>query len=135
MERKYQFQRVDFWVQSIIGGSIILSCLSSFVFPGGWIFGILGLMPFGAWQVLSGVVFGIFYRDRNHLLYLAGVAVYFLTAYWVVYDKNNNNAAFPFLAFAAFIGVIYFVWTRFDFINADKTPTDKSVYFDDILDA
>lgn len=135
MKRKYQYQKVDFWAQSIIAGSILLCFLSALVFPAGLFFGIFGLMPLGAWQVLSGIVFGIFYRDVKHLLYLAAVAAYFLTAYSAIWVGKSHDAPYIFLSIAAFIGIIYFVWTRFEFLNADKTPTPKTAYFDDILDA
>ena len=85
--------------------------------------------------ITSGIVFGIFYRDVKHLLYLAAVAAYFLTAYSAIWVGKSHDAPYIFLSIAAFIGIIYFVWTRFEFLNAGKTPTPKTAYFDDILDA
>ena len=74
MDTKYRLLQFDFWIQSILGAAI----LACFVSVYGFFFGIWGLIPFGAVQVMSGLIFSVVYRDKKRLLYLLYVAVFFL---------------------------------------------------------
>ncbi len=77
MYTKYRLLKIDYWIQKIFGIAILV-CFGTFV---GFAFGILGLIPFGAVQVLSGLVFAIGYGDRKRINYLIVVALFFLLWY------------------------------------------------------
>lgn len=89
MNTKYHLLQFDYWIQTILG-VVVLACFITVV---GFYVGIWFLLPFGAVQVLSGLIFAIFYQDRKRMVYLLAVALFFYSWYTsdiVIYSENSN---------------------------------------------
>ena len=137
MDTKYRLLQFDFWIQSILGAAI----LACFVSVYGFFFGIWGLIPFGAVQVMSGLIFSVVYRDKKRLLYLLYVAVFFLlwyASYTFRYSANSEwidgfNIMLCFVP--PTLGFWYFTLTRLDYKTLKQQKGE--IYFndDEILDA
>lgn len=91
------FNKVDFWIQAVLGGLIIL-CLV--IFP----YAILLAVPFGAWQVMSAFI-NLFRMGKYSgvykiklVSYLVAVVAYFSLGY---IEAFNNLPVLYFLAPAA----------------------------------
>ena len=130
METKKWILKTDYYFQLIMLVGLI-TCTISVV---GIIYAAFGLLPFGLWQVGSALTLSIGYGDKKRLYYLIIVALYFLSWYLLSkYDLLNDIFAI-FVGIALFLGVMYFIWTRQDFIeskNANIKNNDRA----DLLDA
>ncbi len=62
--------KIDFYGQIILVSIIVLSMLVSLVYPGGVIFGLLGMIPLGIWQLLSAAAYTyrLHHSDKKPLL-------------------------------------------------------------------
>ena len=99
MDTKYRLLEIDYWIQKILGISVLL-CLGSIV---GFTFGILALIPFGAIQVLSGLVFTIAYQDKKKIIYLLIVVAYFVCCFAFLRLATDDN---KYLEATKFIGCL-----------------------------
>ena len=131
METKYVLLRTDYWLQTIMGIMIIVFGISII----GITFGLLLAMPFGAWQVISALIFGITNQDKRRFYYLACVGLYFSALYFTNGIEGFRDLGFIFYAvIAAILGVWYYILTRKDFKNFNpKAYLDERN--DNILDA
>ena len=130
METKKWFLKTDYYFQLIMLTGLVI-CTVSVV---GIIYAAFGLFPFGLWQVVSALVLGIGYRDKKRLYYLGVVTLYFISVYLL--EKNNilDNLFGIFVGIALFLGGIYFIWTRRDYIES-KNATINNNDDSDLLDA
>lgn len=144
MKTKIGFIRADYWIQFVMGLSILLCALISLVlyvsnnndpmiFLG--IYGLLALMPFGAWQVLSGLIYA-FNGDRLRQIYIGVVAAYFAIGYLlftIMKSFNIEELYAMYMIIALIIGVWYFSLTRAEFKSLDKIGVEDFEN-EDILD-
>ena len=119
-------------------GAAVLAC---FVTVYGFFIGIWGLIPFGAVQVLSSLIFILFYRDKKRLPYLLCVAVFFLLWYasttlsYSAYSEWIRGFNFVLCLIPPTLGVWYFTMTRSEYKALKQQK--REVYFndDELLDA
>ncbi len=149
MKTNIKFIKTDYWAQTILGSIILSSILSALV---GWAlnaigwksgliwgyqsicFALLLLAPFGAWQVISGLINAL-NGDRLQKIYLGVVTVYFGIVY--VYYKFCYGLIedYIFLIMMATIAIIIAIW-KYTVVRADYISLDIiSVPDSDILDA
>lgn len=95
-------------------------------------FALLLLMPFGVWQVISGLIYA-FRNDRLQQIYLGVVAVYF-GFFYLLTLKMDDSLFFLLLIIAAIIGVWKYTVVRADYKSLDIV-TIQEVDNEDILDA
>jgi len=112
MKYLYYFIKFDFWIQVVLGISILCSI---WFIVGFWL-----LAPFGAWQVLSAIFLGFAFRDWRRMYYLSGVATFFSYVYLLEYFKLT----FPLTNLVGIISVIalavgYFLLTKKDYKRFD----------------
>ena len=136
MDTKYRLLLFDYWIQTILGAAILACCVTVV----GIYFGIWGLIPFGAVQVLSGLIFSVMNQDRKRIIYLVCVVLFFLL--WYAYASSYNGNSGSTTVFNVILclippslGVWYYRLTKADY-KALKTQREE-VYFNDeeILDA
>ena len=109
MDTKYQLLRFDYWIQKIMGVALIICCCTVVGIP----FGALGLIPFGAAQVLSGLVFAIGYQDKKRAIYLLAVAAFFMCWYAITtvsYDSRFYEASKGIGVILCFIPPAFGIW-------------------------
>ena len=120
--------RTDYWVQTVIGVGILVSAVTVV----GLFFAMFLLIPFGAWQVVSGLV-AAFKNDRLQQIYLAVVAIYF--GFWYLNVETIYTNFFVFLMIiAVVIGVWKYTVVRADYKSLDIVTIQKSDN-EDLLDA
>ncbi|MDZ7879262.1 MAG: hypothetical protein U5L45_16390 [Saprospiraceae bacterium] len=144
------FIKTDYHIQSFIGlaisfflaialicGLLMLFKLDSGngVFSG--FFSLLLLIPLGAWQVLSGVVYAL-NGDRLQQIYLGVVAIYFGILYTFTTFSTGNTDIFIWLM--GFVAVVIAVWkytvVRADYISLDIIAvSERAISETDVLDA
>lgn len=130
METKKWLLKTDYYVQLIMLVGLI-TCTISII---GIIYAAFGLFPFGVWQVVSALVLGIRYRDKKRLYYLVIVALYFGSGYLLSQYDLLNDIFFVFVVIALLLGILYFGWTRNDYIES-KNAIMKNNDHTDLLDA
>ena len=120
--------RTDYWVQTVIGVGILVSAVTVV----GIYFSLLLLIPFGAWQVVSGLVAAL-KNDRLQQIYLGVVAVYFGCWYLVIETIYSS-----FFVFLMIIAVVIGVW-KYTVVRADYKSLDivtiQELDNEDLLDA
>lgn len=121
--------RTDFWLQTIVGSCILLSALSIVGFG----LALLLLIPFGALQVISGLV-QAFRGDRLQQIYLGVVLIYLALGYFLLNSSAPFNAFIPMLLLAAVIGVWKYTVVRADY-NSLSFISAPDLEHDDLLDA
>ncbi len=137
MDTKYRFLLFDYWIQTILGVAILACCVTVY----GIYFGVLGLIPFGAVQVLSGMIFTMLYRDKKRLFYLLSIVVFFLLwycSYAMSYDSYSEfievfNAILCIIP--PTLGVWYYRLTRSDYKALKKQHEEVGYKDEEILDA
>ncbi len=90
METKNSLLRADYWLQTIVGALMIACCISIV----GIYFAALFAIPFGAWQVLSGLYFGIINNDKKRLRYVGAVTAYFAAIFSAYLLKSSDYSYF-----------------------------------------
>ena len=120
--------RTDYWVQTVIGVGILVSAVTVV----GLFFAMFLLIPFGAWQVVSGLV-AAFKNDRLQQIYLGVVAVYFGFWYLTV-ETMYTNFFFFLMIIATVIGVWKYTVVRADYKSLDIV-TIQEIDNEDLLDA
>ena len=137
MDTKYRLLQFDYWIQTILGAAD----LACFVTVYGFFIGVWGLIPFGAVQVLSSLVFILFYRDKKRLPYIFCVAGFFILWYASTTLSYNANSEWiqgfniVLCIFPPTLGIWYYSMTRSDYKTLKQQKGE--VYFndDEILDA
>lgn len=127
------FLKVDEIIQRILG---ILILLTLIVYP----IAMLLLMPFGAWQVISGIV-GSLYGNKWRMKYIAVVVAYFSSygLYALCEYLQMMNPVFEFILMTIYIatplilGISYYVKTRKE-AKSSEIVKPKWEDMDDILD-
>jgi hypothetical protein len=139
--------KTDYWVQTVLGGTILLLAASALlgslsVFLGWkdgfmWVYGslclaFLFLIPLGIWQIISGFVSAV-KGDYLQQIYLFVVILYFI--FWGI----GLNALSPIpMIVCMFIALIIGVWkytvTRADYICLSIIDV-PNIDADDLLDA
>ena len=94
--------------------------------------------PFGTWQVISGLIFGVGYRDKRRLFYLGCVVLYFVL--WDFIDNPTNqygirDSGFSLLIMLAIVLAFWYYAMTYKYFK----NFNHKVYLDetneDILDA
>ena len=132
MDTKYRLLKIDYWIQKILGIAILI-CFGTFV---GFAFGLLGLIPFGAAQVLSGLVFAIGYGDRKRINYLIVVALFFLL--WYVRSEITYYGDFVDIILyitPIALGLSYFQLTAKEYKEMKSDSEEQYLNNEQILDA
>ena len=128
------FIKTDEIIQRILG---ILILLTLIIYP----IAMLLLIPFGAWQVISGIV-GALYGSKWRMKYLGFVVLYFSTMSLVIAFNEDYFSANSFLipVFTVIycvsplvLGITYYVKTRKERPKKEGV-TPKWKEMDDVLD-
>ncbi len=137
MDTKYRLLYFDYWIQSFLGFLVLMLCITIV----GLGFGIIGLIPLGAVQVLSGLIWAIFYKDRKRMVYLLIVALFFALWYamYILIDYNYVQS----LGFLHLIllftppslGIWYFRLTAEEYKELKAQHDFKTFTEEQILDA
>lgn len=127
------FLKVDEIIQKVIGIFILLTLI---VYP----IAMLLLIPYGAWQVVSGIV-GALYGSKWRMKYLGIVAIYFSTYYfgYLLGNRSSLNEFVEVILMGIYcitplvLGIGYLVKTR------QELPKEEGIKpqwkdMDDILD-
>lgn len=113
----------DYYIQTILGILFLLTV---------WIFwGVLILIPFGAWQVLSALIWILGFGDRSRLKYLAATGAYGALCVLTELLGWPEILAYLLIAPPPVLGVWYYIITRRDYNEGSDTAPDD---FDNILD-
>jgi hypothetical protein len=142
METRNSVLRGDYWFQTIIGYIMITCCISIV----GFYFVFLLAIPFGAWQVISGLCLGIANNDKKRILYVRAVTAYFavMLGFYMLKDSDytyfENNVIFDYLF--SIIGVVtpivlgtyYYRITYRAYHNIEQRTTNDYIN-ENILDA
>jgi hypothetical protein len=142
METRNSLLRGDYWFQTIVG-VIMIACCVSIV---GIYFAALFAIPFGAWQIISGLCFGIAYNDKKRIRYVRYVTAYFavMFGFYMLKDSDytyfESNAVFDYLfsvigvVSPIVLGIHYYVITYKAYHNI-QPETANSYTNENILDA
>lgn len=139
------FVKVD-WIVQLVMLSIMLFC-TFFGFIGGGLFiiAMLLLMPFGMWQVISGII-GAAYGSIWRMKYLAVVFAYFILSGIgsAIFQPFNGTASeivqgvgiFLLFATPLVLGIWYMIGTFQDKKRLEAGTANKPTFedMDDILD-
>lgn len=108
MEITKNFLKIDYWVQTILGIIILITAW--------FLIGLLLLIPFGAWQVLSSIIMIIYVQDRRRMWYLLSTITYGLVMYFLgdSYNASNIADALTFTCVPA-LAIWYYVMTYLDY--------------------
>lgn len=116
------FLKLDFNIQRIIGSACIL-----FTFI---IYGLLLLLPFGIWQVISSLIMVFIYKDKKripHLIFTLLWSIIFL--FLIEYNLDESSSFILYLiVLPSFVGIWYYRQTKTDYyncINRETTFVDK----------
>ena len=137
MDTKYRLLQFDYWIQTILGAAILACCVTVY----GIYFGVLGLIPFGAVQVISGLTLTIVYRDKKRMQYLIFVAGFFML--WFVSYSFRHSANPDWIdgfnivlcLIPPTLGVWYYKMTRADYKDLKKQQEEIGFNDEEILDA
>jgi type III secretory pathway component EscT len=132
MKTNSSWIKADYWMQTILG-CCVLACVASVV---GFFLGFVFLIPFGAWQILSGIVNAL-RGERLQQIYLAVVTVH-LSLWFVMLESSTvyENPVGPILLIiiAIVIGIWKYTVVRADYISLAIIDVSK-MESDDLLDA
>ena len=124
-----RFIKVDFWIQTVLGSIVFLT---SFM-----IYGLMLLLPFGIWQVISSLVWTFVYKNKQRIGYLKAVGAWTIVSGLLMLIEVDF---FPLIfiwviVVTAGIGIWYYVITRRDYTAEKNDRTPHIDDLDDILDA
>ncbi len=131
MTRIRRVLKVDTLVQGLVLVSITLLAIISFLTQQGFIvFSLFGLLLLGGWQVLSALVIGFGFGQKNRLQYLAGVFLYLgavigllsLFSYWDVSFLQEITYVTGLLVIPYLISWWYFYQSYTDLSQRFKIP-------------
>jgi hypothetical protein len=127
MKTNIAWIKLDYWVQTILG-CCILACAISIV---GLFVAFIFLIPFGIWQVISGVVSAL-RGDRIQQIYLS-VATIHLSLWFGSYTMDvGAYLIIPLIVVAIIIGIWKYTVVRADYISLDIISVPDTEH---ILDA
>ncbi len=108
MEITKGFLKIDYWVQTVLGIIILLTVW--------FLIGLLLLIPFGGWQVISSIIMIIYVQDRRRILYLLSTLLLGLIFY-LLGDSYETSAMVDLLTFTAIpaLAIWYYVMTYLDY--------------------
>jgi hypothetical protein len=137
MDTKYRLLQFDYWIQTILGVAILVCCLTIY----GIYFGVLGLIPFGAVQVISGLTLSIVYRDKKRVQYLIFVAGFFLL--WIASYTYGHSVSSNWIdsfnivlcLIPPTLGVWYYKMTIADYNDLKKQQDEVGFSDEEVLDA
>ena len=121
---------MGYGLTAFVLGSVLLAFFSEIGFLGLY-FSFALLIPIGAWQVISGLIYA-FKGDRLQQIYLGVVAVYF--SFWFATTNLVRDCILIFFFIAVVIAVWKYTVVRADYISLkiiDVPKTDD----DNLLDA
>ncbi len=138
MKANHWWVEIDYKIQTVLGYGLIAFVLGSALIAIFSYIGYLGLyvslfilVPVGAWQVISGLIYA-FNGDRLQQIYLGVVAVYF--SFWFIVP-NLVRDYFPItLLLALVIAVWKYTIVRADYISLKIIDVPKADD-DHLLDA
>ena len=123
----HKFIELDYWVQVILG---VFICLTVWFFVGLWL-----LIPFGAWQVFSGIFLGFGLKDWRRIYYLAGVVIFFSFSYFIsYYDWEDPLSIAASVAAVLGLGISYFRLTKKDYEELKKSTKKDRLVLDDLIE-
>jgi hypothetical protein len=117
--------KLDYWVQTILGCCIVAFAVSVV----GLFVALIFLIPFGAWQVISGLVSAL-RGDRIQQIYLSVVTIH-LSLWFGSYTMDVGAfLIIPLILVAIIIGIWKYTVIRADYISLDiidvpNTDTDN----------
>jgi hypothetical protein len=138
MKTNHWWVEIDYKLQTVAGygfiafilGSILLTFFSKMGYAGLYLSLVL-LIPIGAWQVLSGLIYA-FKGDRLQQIYLGVVALYF--SFWFIIP-NAVRDYFPITFLIAFVIAVWkYTVVRADYISLKIIDVPK-MGDDNLLDA
>ena len=108
--KELTFLRTDYRIQSIIG-------IMGLLFTPFYFLGIFLLLPFGIWQVISGVIMVYGYRNKKRIVHLVGSIIWFCFFLVLIEDNKVSVIFSEFLSLYVIvlplcIGICYYVLTR-----------------------
>lgn len=140
MKANHGWVKIDYKIQTVLAyglaalvlGSTLLAFFSKMGYWG-FFLSLLLLIPIGAWQVISGLIYAI-KGDRLQQIYLGVVAVYF--GFWFLALPYAHNDYFPIAAMliAAIIAVWKYTVVRADYISLSIIDVPK-IDNENLLDA
>jgi len=122
------FITTDYWIQTVLG----IACLALSLV----LYGIILLLPFGIWQVISSLVLVLGYGDKQRIPHLIFVVIWgIILSLFLLFELD----AFPFLFFyiillPACIGVWYYTITRKDYRLLKGRRKENKEEMEEILD-
>jgi len=122
------FLTVDYYIQTILG----IACIGlSFV-----LYGLILLIPFGIWQVISSLVLVFGFGDKKRIPHLVFVTVWATILSMIIFANFESFAFFCFyiILLPACIGVWYYIITRKDYLLVKEKRTPIREETDEILD-
>lgn len=131
MTRLRKILKVDTFIQGLVLASITLLALVSLITQQGFlVFSLLGLIFLGIWQVLSALVIGFGFSQKNRvqylllsMLYLAGmIGLMSLASYWSVDWLRQLTFTLGLLLIPYGIGWWYFFQSYTDLHVRLKVP-------------
>lgn len=122
------FITADYHIQMVIG---IACIILSFV-----LYGLMLLLPFGIWQVISSLVLVLGYNDKKRIPHLIFVAIWSVLLGIMLYFGFDGFAFYFFyiILLPACVGIWYFTMTRKDYLIAKGDKAISKEEMDEILD-
>ena len=138
MKANHWWVEIDYKIQTVLGYGLIAFVLGSALIAIFSYIGYLGLyvslfilVPVGAWQVISGLIYA-FNGDRLQQIYLGVVAVYF--SFWFIVPNLVRDYFLITLLLALVIAVWKYTIVRADYISLKIIDVPKADD-DHLLDA
>ncbi len=128
MKEAKRFLTVDFYIQTIVG---IACVLLSFA-----LYGIILLLPFGIWQVISSIVLVLIYKDKKRVPHLIFVAIWgaILGILMLIGVENFPFYFFYIILLPAGVGIWYYTITRNDYLLVKGNKGVSREEMEEILD-
>ena len=125
MKEAKGFLTADYYIQTIIG---IACIILSFV-----LYGLILLLPFGIWQVISSLVLVLGYGDKKRIPHLIFTAIWGAILGIMTYFNFENFpiAFFYIIILPACVGIWYYTITRKDYLLMKDVKLEG---MEDILD-
>ena len=117
MNKPTKFIKADFYIQTILGFVIIIQ--SSFT-DAVWF-----LMPVGLWQVISGLILLVFYRNKRRIYYFLLVFLWMFLVGYLSYSDTFEQKNLTSIAYAVppILAVLYYILTAIEYRAAQKAAS------------
>jgi hypothetical protein len=120
--------KTDYWMQTVMGVGILITAASLI----GWMFALILLIPFGAWQLLSGLIAAL-YGDRLQQIYLVVASLILVLCYFNL-DVRTETTLLVLIIVSIPIGIWKYTVARADYISLNIIAV-ADIDHDDLLDA